>query len=95
MARTAGRISSGWKPSNRTPLNTPTDLVVSAGDNFALLRWTDTNEGRAIYEFQREKQQTDGSWGELAEFRTPKGATNHVDQCGPGTFRWRVRAVAQ
>lgn len=94
MAEETAKASPGWKTAKPKTFNPPSDFSIRTEGSSTLIRWSDTNKGRAVYRLQREKQLADGSWGETVDFHTPKGATSFTNSTGDGVFRWRAQAVA-
>ena len=65
------------------------------GDGSASVSWVDASSNETGFEVRREKYDTKrGRWtGATTVGSVPSGVTSIADQCGPGTFRYSVRAV--
>ncbi|MEJ2603252.1 MAG: M12 family metallo-peptidase [Gammaproteobacteria bacterium] len=65
------------------------------GDGSATVSWTDASSNETGFEIQRETWDTRKStWSQTKTVGSvPAGVTSMADQSGPGTYRYRVRAV--
>ena len=61
-------------------------------DRTATVTWSDNSDNESSFQIERQKQGKRGAWAGSTLFSVGADATSHVDNCGTGTFRYRVRA---
>lgn len=72
----------------------PTNLQVSdQGNNWHMrVTWTDASNNESHFEVQRQAQ-TESGWGLILTNTLPANSTSWTDSVGPGTYRYRARAI--
>jgi hypothetical protein len=87
-------LGTGGGGGGGEPPAAPSGVVLVALTGFQCeIDWSDNSSTETGFEIERAKK-VDGVWGNGVIVATPgANVTSHVDPCGKGTWRYRVRAI--
>jgi subtilisin family serine protease len=89
----AALVTAAPPPPSTVPAMPGTPTATAVGSGRALVSWADNSGNETSFELQRQKK-TRGKWGiATGAGSTGENQNSYTDTPGPGTFRYRVRAV--